>query len=238
MNTEAKKVSSFLNKIHGGGDIGPDELKLDFGQSITTSAMNAEKTILVSAEMQPTEFTNYTPLGIVAVDDLKTILGILNGFDKVELSKNGNLLTLSEKGRKVETTLTNPEFIKDAPKKELVFDENIEVEAKRINDFISQAKLNKDFILKISTKPKQLVLETDGKYKFTEVIEAKEAVGGIEVKVGEPFLGMISEFSGKIILKLKSAHPVQLLEQTPTTRICITVAPYIETGPVEQAGGE
>jgi len=142
---------------------------------------------------------------------------------------------MKEGGRKVETILTNPEFIKEAPKKELVFDESIEIDVKKINDFINQAKQGKEFILKIKTLPKQIVLESDGKYKFTEIIEAKEAVGGIEVKVGPPFLGPIAEFSGKVTLKLKNNYPVQIVEKTAGSSISVTVAPYMDSASTEEA---
>jgi len=234
MNIEAEKLCNFLSKIKGNGATGPDEIKLNFGQTITTSAINTENTVVVNAEMQPTEFAGYESVGLLAVDDLGTLLSILSGFKKVDLNKVDNLLTLKEGGKKVETILTNPDFIKDAPQKELVFDESIEVLGKKINTFINQAKLNKDFILKIKTLPKQLILETDGKYKFTEIIEAKEAVGGIEIKVGGPFLGMISKFDGTITLKLKNNYPIQIIEQTPTTKISVIAAPYMDA-PKEEA---
>jgi len=234
MNIEAKKLTTFLSKVRGG-EVGPNELKLDFGQTITTSAMNTENTVIVSAEMQPTEFSEYNPVGIVAIDDLKGILSILSGFNKVDINKDNNLWIMKEGGRKVETILTNPEFIKEAPNKDLSFDETIEIEAKKINDFISQARQGKEFILKIRTLPKQLVLESDGKYKFTEIIEAKDAVGGIEVKVGPPFLGPIAEFSGKVTLKLKNNYPVQIVERTAGSSVCVTVAPYMDSVPTEEA---
>jgi len=234
VNIEAKKLHGFLSKIRGG-EVGPEELKIDFGQTITTSAINTENTVIVSAEMQPTEFTGYTPVGVVAIDDLKGMLSILSGFDKVDINKADNLWIMKEGGRKVETILTNPEFIKEAPKKELVFDESIEIDVKKINDFINQAKQGKEFILKIKTLPKQIVLESDGKYKFTEIIEAKEAVGGIEVKVGPPFLGPIAEFSGKVTLKLKNNYPVQIVEKTAGSSISVTVAPYMDSASTEEA---
>jgi len=232
MNIESKKIVSFFKKIYGNGT-GPSELKLNFGQTLTTSAINTEKTVLVEATMQPTEFVNYNPIGIMAIDDIKTLMTIIDSFGTVEIEKNDNLLTLKEKGKKAETILTNPEFIQEAPRKELVFDELIEIDAKIINKFIDSAKLNKDFILKMRTAPKQLILETDGKYKFTEVIEATQANGGIEIKVGAPFLGMIGEFDGKITLKLKNNYPIQIQEKTAGSIISATVAPYMDQ-PVEE----
>jgi hypothetical protein len=233
MNIESKKLVEFLSKIKGA-EVGPNEIKMNFGPTLTVSAINTEQSVIVEAQMQPTEFTGYESLGTLAVDDLKTLITILGGFTKVSIEKNDNLLTLKEGGKTVQTILTNPEFIKEAPKKELQHEEILSVNAKTINDFISRAKLNKELTLKLKTLPKQLVLETDGKYKFTEILEAPEAVGGVEVKVKSPFIGTISEFGGPITLKLRSNYPIQVMEKLTSSTVSVVSAPLIDTPKTEE----
>lgn len=228
MIVKSKVLTDFLEKTRGSGSSSIDEMKINFGETaITINAKNTEETTVAFSEMGITEFQNYKAIGDLGIDSLPTFLTILSGFDKVDLDKTNNLLTMKEGGRKIETILTNSEFIDSPTKKELVFTEIITVDAKKINKFISDAKLSKDFVLKIKTLPKQLVLETDGKYKFTEIIDAPEAQGGVEVKFAAPFVNAISVFSGNVILKLKTDHPIMIVEKTQTSSIGVITAPRI-----------
>lgn len=228
MIVKSKVLTDFLSKIKGTGSSFISEVKVNFGNTITCDAKNIEGTVICFSELTPTEITGYNPFGSIGIDDLPTFISIISGFDKLELEKNNNLLTFKEGGRKIETILTNPEFIESPMVKELSFTEALTVDAKKVNKFISDAKLSKDFVLKIRTAPKQLILETDGKYKFTEVIDAPEAIGGVEVKVAAPFIHNMASFDGKVILKLKTNYPVMILEKTETSNVAIYVAPYID----------
>ena len=69
MIVKSKVLTDFLSKIKGTGSSFINEIKLNFGNTITCNAKNIEGTVICFSELTPTEITGYNSFGSIGIDD-------------------------------------------------------------------------------------------------------------------------------------------------------------------------
>ena len=231
MKVETKKLRNFLDKtIMSGTELieegilrfEKDGLKLE-----ANSTTNLARTM---GWLKKDVFKDYEELGNVGMNDLSTVIKVLDRFEKeVIIKKEGNLLTIKGSGKTVDIELVAENFLKtDATAPNLEFNETFNMKSSKLSDLFKDVQMNKDAVIKIETKEKLVEFSNTGKYKFVNTIEAPTCKGGEVVKFGEPFINATTKLDGELTLSIKKDYPAKIMETTPESVITIIVAPRIE----------
>jgi hypothetical protein len=222
-------VTNFLTKVKCNTEFADEDLILDFAESgIKVNAVSTTKTVVMAGLLSKEAFIQYESIGKIGIQKLADIVNILKTFgEEVEIKVEGHLLTIKEKGRKVEIELLDTSMILEAPelKKEMVFTENVSLPAKEINSFIGDASMNKDFTVYVNTEKGKIIFNNTGKYKFTKDIQSEDCIGGNKLRLGEPFINVIKPFDGAITMCMGEGMPLKILEKTDVSNMNIIVAP-------------
>ena len=231
MKIEKTKFTNFLKKVKLDGADQIDEVLFDFTtQGLKIMVMNKTSTCRIDAMFKSSAFSEYEAIGKVGIQELHMLIRLCETFDKeVDIKTSENLLTIKSGSRKIEFELLDIQFISEvAEPKVMEFDESITVNSKVLNKFIKDVELNKEYIINLETTEKKLKISNTGKYKFTEIIEAKEAKGGVNTSFGLPLTNALRALTGELQLNLKSQYPLRVVEKTEDSIISIIVAPRIE----------
>ena len=175
-------------------------------------------------------FEQYEDIGNVGLNDLSTVIKVLDRFDEtIAIKKEGNLLTIKSGNKKVDIELVAESFLEtDSGEPKLEFSETLMVPATALKNIFNDIKLNKDAVMTLETEDKKLKVTNTGKYKFVNEIAAPTCTGGTKVNLGEPFIDVITNLDGNLELSLKSDYPVKIMEKTENSIITIIVAPRVE----------
>lgn len=226
MKIGKKTLVEFLKKVNISNGI--QEAIFDFSDSgLKISGKNSANVTRLDAVLKTSAFEEYKAIGKIGMQELSKVIMILNGFTKeVTLKVEGNLLMIEEKDKKVEVELLDIQFIEEVPDlPNLEFDETIRLKASDVNSFIKDATINKEFHIRLVTKPKVTMLTNSGKFKFTKTFETPEAKGGIVVKFASHFIEAVSSLTDMLTISCKSNYPVKIVEKTEHSQIVIVTAP-------------
>jgi len=229
MKIKNEEITNFLTKIKGNTEFADVDMIVDFSETgIKVNAVNPEKTVVLAANLSNNAFIEYEQIGKIGIQKLGDLISILKTFsDEVELKVEGNILTIKEKGRKVELELVDLSTILEAPelKKEMTFSENITLQGKDINAFLNDASMNKDYVTYLITEKGKAIFNNTGRYKFTKELVSLDCIGGNKLKLGAPFANVIKPLIGTVSFGLGEGMPLKLIEKTDNSNISIIVAP-------------
>lgn len=231
MKVKTKVLTAFLKKTRMEGSQMLPEAILKFEKDgLKVNANSQPKQARVMSWLGTGAFEQYEELGSVGLNDLSTIVKVLERFgEKISLKKEGNLLTIKGDNKKVDIELVAESFLDtDTGEPKLEFEETLTVPATALKGIFADVKLNKDAIMTLKTEEKKLVVSNTGKYKFVNEIAAPTCKGGVIVKMGEPFIDVITNLDGNLELSMKTSYPIKIMEKTENSRVTIIVAPRVE----------
>lgn len=231
MKIKTKVFTAFLKKTRMEGTQMLPEAILKFEKDgLKINANSQPKQARVMSWLRTGAFQQYEELGSVGLNDLSTVVKVLDRFDEdINIKKEGNLLTISGGNKKVDIELVAESFLDtDSGEPKLVFDETLVVPATSLKSIFADVKLNKDAIMTLKTEEKKLKVSNTGKYKFVNEIEAPTCKGGITVKMGEPFIDVVTNLDGNLELSMKNDYPIKIMEKTENSIVTIIVAPRVE----------
>lgn len=234
MKINAKILGKFLDKISLGGKECIHECVLDFtNEGIKVQATTAASTTMVNGWLKKAAFTEYEAIGKVGINELEKFVDVVEGFgDIVTLKVEGNLLTLSMTGKKVDIETIDTSFITiNTNEPNLEFKDVFVFPSEKINEIINGInKVQKDWIINFKTENKLLKITNSGKYKFNYEFVVPQCVGGVDVKFGEPFIEAIAKITGDVTFNLKSDYPTKILENNEKENYVISYicAPRVE----------
>ena len=230
MKIKTKPLTTFLTKVKMAGTQQITECILKFeSEGLKIGANSDAQLSRVAGVLNKSLFKDYVEIGNVGVNDFDNVIKVIQRFgETLTLKKEGNLLTLSSGGKKVDIELVSEDFIKtdvDAP--ELEFDETFTISSKQLGDIITDVQMNKDAVLSITTEEKKVKFNNTGKYKFENEIDALTVKGGTKVDFGQPFIDAVSGLTGSLEMSLKVDYPCKIVERTDDSIITIVVAPRV-----------
>lgn len=232
MKIKTKILTAFLKKVKMSAGQEIVECILNFSkEGLKISANSAAQQSRASGLLKSSAFTDYEEIASIGISDLPVVVDVLSRFgEDITLKVEGNLLTVSGLGKKVEIELMDVQFItSDITEPKLEFADTFIFEAEKIKEIISDAKLSKDSVLTIVTELKKVVFSNTGKYKFTHAFDMVTCKGGVTAKFGDPFVDAVQNLTEKLEFSIKTDYPIKILEKTEHTIITLIVAPRVET---------
>jgi hypothetical protein len=232
MKIKTAILSGFLNKSKMSDEQEIKECILDFGKDgLKINANDPAKQARSMAWLKTTAFENYEQIDKIGMNDLNTIVKVLDRFgEKITLKKEGNLLTISGEGKKVDIELVSETFLDtDTGEPKLEFEDIFTITSNQLSSIIKDVQLNKDAIITITTEDKKVKFSNTGKYKFVNELQANTCKGGVNVKLGKPFINAVAQLDNNLDLSVKTDYPVKIMEKTDNSVITIIVAPRVES---------
>jgi len=226
-----KVLKDFLTKFKMTGSGKIDEAIFDFAEDgLKSTTNNATQQIRVSAWLKTTAFDSYEAIGKIGMNDLDTVVKVLDRFGEVvTIIKEGNLLTVKGDSKTVAIELLSEEFLKtDITEPNLEFENTIAITATNLSEVIKDCTINKEPILTIETGDKTVLFRNTGKYKFETKLGAPQCKEGSKVNFGPPFFDAISTLTGNLEISVKSQYPAKIREATETSIITYIVAPRMD----------
>ena len=231
MEVKTKTLTSFLNKFRMEGDQKIPEAVLRFEKDgLKINANSPSKLARVVAWLKTTAFESYEELGNVGLNDLENVVKVLNRFgEKIKISKEGNLITISGDSKKVDIQVVSEDFLEsDTGEPNLEFKDNFEITATKLKDIFQDVRMNENALLTIETEDKKAVFTNTGKYKFKNVVDAPTCKGGVKVQFGKPFIDSLINFDGTLKISVASNYPARVMEKLETSIVTMIVAPLVE----------
>jgi len=231
MKLKTKELSNFLKKISMTGKQSIKTVVLDFsGEGLKINATAEEQLCRIMGWLKKTAFIEYEELGKVGMNDLPSVIKILDRFDEeIKVKKEGNLLTITGDKKKVEIELVEENFIStDVKEPALEFDETFILSSKDLKSVFNDLGMVKDAVLFVSTVEKKAIFSNTGKYKFTNSFDAPTCKGGVKVQMGSPFVDSLVNLDGTLEISVKSDYPAKIMEKNENSIITVIVAPRVE----------
>ena len=228
MKLKTKVLTGFLKKTRMEGSQQIDECILNFDkEGLKISANSQSQQSRIMAWLKKEGFVEYEELGKVGMNDLGTVIKVLERFgDEVSLKKEGNLLTIKGDNKKVEIELVAENFLStDTGEPNLEFDDTFGITATQLKNVFKDVQLNKDAVITIETEEKKVKFLNTGKYKFENILDAPTCNGGVKVQFGEPLIDSVLNLDGVLEMSVKSEYPTKIIEKTETSIISIIIAP-------------
>ena len=114
----------------------------------------------------------------------------------------------------------------------LNFDVTKKIKVKELKSFISDVKINSDFVFGVKIINTDLYLFNTGKYRFEQKIETNEKYKdlNLSVKFGQPLYAVFSTLlsDGEVVLNLKTDYPIKIVRKTDNYEIEIYIAPRVD----------
>ncbi len=231
MKIKTKVLSGFLKKSRMDGEQQIDECILNFdNEGLKIDTNSPAKLSRVMSWLKKEAFVEYEEFGKVGMNDLKTVINVLNRFGEViTLKKEGNLLTIKGDSKKVEIELISENFLEtDVAPKEMKFEDTFAITATQLKSIFNDVTLNKDAIITIETNEKKVKFLNTGKYKFENLLEAPTCKGGVKVNFGLPLIESVINLDGTLEISVATDYPAKVIEKTETSIITLIVAPRVE----------
>lgn len=237
MKVKTKVLTGFLKKARMSGSQQIEEAILRFeDDGLKIDANSAANQSRVMSWLKKDTFEDYSAIGKVGMNDLETVVKVLDRFgEKITLKKEGNLLTVSEPGKRVEIELVAENFLStDTGEPELEFDHTFTLPATQIKNIFKDVKLNKDVKIILETGDKKVIFSNTGKYKFRTEVGAPTCTPGTKVVFGEPFIDSIENLDSNLDISIKENYPAKIRENTDTGVVTVIVAPRVEDDEAEE----
>jgi len=183
-----------------------------------------------SVWLKKSAFKEYEELGNVGLDDLDTVIKVMNRFGEIVTIKvEGNLATLKSENKSVDIETVAEDYIKtDTGEPTLEFVDTFEITATRLKDIMADAQLNSDAEIRIETTDKKVTFSNTGKYKFKNEIEALICKGGASSRFGKAFIDAVKYLDGNLEISVGNTFPIRVVERTETSVVTIIVAPLAD----------
>jgi hypothetical protein len=207
-----------------------NEAIFDFTDTgVVVKGLSPDNTVRVDAKLLPTAFTQYESIGKIGLQEIKQVVNALDKFsEEVNISVEGNLLTVKGEGKKLELELVDTQFIViPSDMKELTFNENVTVNWDVMKAFFNDASVNRECAIFLKTDKGKVIVSNDGKFKFTQDITSEEAQGGVSVKFGTPLTTSTKELEGDVKLSLSSNYPAKVVMKNDKMMCSIVIAPQM-----------
>lgn len=222
-------LNSFLDKINMSEQI--MECVLDFGADGLHMVSNTvDKLSRVNGFLKASAFTEYEAIGSIGIDNLTELKKLVKRFgENISIKVEGNQLTLSETGKKVDMSLMDKQFIATDKLTDpiLNFADSFSFPADKLNEIISDSELSKDSHLIFKTEPQLLKIQNTGKYKFLHEFAQPNCKGGVAVRFGQPLVLAVKNFTDILEFNVSTNYPIKIIEKTENTEISVIVAPLV-----------
>jgi len=231
MKVKTNILRAFVEKVRMDGKQKIEEAVFNFEKDgLKINANSAPKQVRVMGWLKTGAFTEYEEFGKVGINELENVVKILKRFgEDINIKKEGNLLTISQPGKKVDIELAAEEFLStDTGEPTLEFDDSFAITATALKGIYSDAQVNTDAVIKIETEDKKVIFSNTGKYKFLTELEALTCKGGVSVKYGEPLIEATMKLDGNLEINVKSNYPAKIMEKTENSTVTVIVAPRVE----------
>ena len=219
----------FLKKISMTGVQQVSEVLMKFeNDGLKIDANSPAQQCRVMGWLKKDSFKEYEKLGNVGLNDLASIIKVLERFDDVvEINKSGNLLTIKGKGKSVDVELVSEKFLgedKGAP--DLTeFIDTFEINVNKLKDIYKDIQMNKDCEIIFETVEKGVKVTNTGKYKFIHNINAPTCKGGAKCKFGEPLIESTMNLDGGLEISIGNDYPCKVIEKSEFSVVTLIIAP-------------
>lgn len=231
MKIRTRILTTFLKKVMMTKSQIINECLFNFSpEGLRVNAANEAQLCRVTSLLKKESFKEYESIGSIAIGDLINVIRIIDRFnDEITIKVEGNLLTISQAGKKVEIELLDKEFIKSSDKElNLKFDDAFSFPSDKLHEILDDVKLNDDSKIRIITEANKLKIVNTGKYKFSHEF-ITTCKGGVVVQFGQPLLHAVTELNGNLDFSIKTDYPIQIKEVTEDSEITLIVAPLVES---------
>jgi len=230
MKVKTGTLAGFLKKfsMEGSQQINEGVLRFE-DEGLKISANSVSKQVRVMSWLKKGVFTEYEAIGNVGVNDIPTVIRVLERFgENISLTKEGNLLTVKGESKKVEIELVAESFLDtDTGEPTLEFIDTFTIPSAQMKNIYKDVKMNKDATLTIETADKSVAFKNTGKYKFLNTIAALTCKGGAKSTFGEPLIDATNNLDGELEISLGENYPMKVMEKTETSVVTIIVAPRV-----------
>ncbi len=230
IKTKTKILASFLEKACMSGKQAITEAVLNFEESgLMLNANSLTQQGRTTSCLKKEGFLEYEPIGKVPLNNIGTVILVLKRFGEIiTLKKEGNLLNISSKGKKVDIELIAENLLStDTTEPNLEFTDTFIITATKLKEVFKDVSMNKDSKLTITTEEKKVIFTNTGKYKFQTVLEAPTCKGGAVVTFGEPLIESTINLDGTLEISVATDYPAKITEKTDTSVITIIAAPRV-----------
>lgn len=233
MKIKTKTLATFLKKVTMDGVQTIPEAILRFEEDgLKIDANSQPQQARVTAWLKKSAFKDYDEkFGSVGLSDLQNVRRVLERFGEYLLiKKEGNLLSISGAGKKVDIELTAENFLSSGTgSPNLKFVDTFIIQGSKLSDIFSDVLLNKDSSITVETKEKYVIFSNTGKYKFYNRVEALTCKGGVKSKFGQPLIEATKNLDGKELeISLAQDYPMKVMEKTEDSIITVIVAPRVD----------
>ena len=231
MKVKTNILKAFIEKVRMNEKQKIDEAVFNFDkEGLKINANSAPKQARVMGWLKTGAFTEYEEFGKVGMNELENVVKILKRFgEDILIKKEGNLLTISQKGKKVDIELVAEEFLStDTGEPDLQFEDNFSISATALKEIFNDAQINDDAIITIETEEKKVKFSNTGKYKFLTELEAPTCKGGVKTKFGQPLIDAAVKLDGNLEIDVKTNYVAKIMEKTENSVITVIVAPRVE----------
>ena len=201
MKVKTKVLIGFLKKARMNGTQLINESVLRFEkEGLKINANSEPPQSRVMAWLKKEAFDSYEELGNIGMNDLTNVVKVLERFGEViNVSKEGNLLTVKGDNKKVDIELVSEAFLTtDTGEPKLEFDETFGLTATQLKSVYSDVMINKDAVITIETEEKKVKFNNTGKYKFLNELSAPSCKGGTKVDFGQPLIDATMNLDGNL----------------------------------------
>jgi hypothetical protein len=231
MKIKTKNLTTFFNKALMVGEQQINECILHFEKDgLKINANSPTQQARSISWLKTNAFKEYSDIGKIGVNDIANIVKVLDRFDDmIELTVEGNLMTIKGNNKKVDIELVSESFLStDTGEPDLKFDDTFVLPAGKIKEIIGDVKLNKDSIITVITEKKTVKISNTGKYKFLHTMEIPTVKGGVKVNFGEPLVNGVINLDGELEFSVKSDYPAKVMEKTENSVITLIIAPRVD----------
>lgn len=232
MKIKTKILTGFLKKSVMEGEQAISECILHFEKDgLKINANSPAQQARVMSWLKKTAFKDYEEFGKVGLNDLQVIIRVLDRFDEmIQISKEGNLLTIKGENKKVDVELIAETFLAtDTGEPKLEFEDTFGITATKLHEIFKDVQINKDAVITISTEEKKAKFKNTGKYKFENAIEAPSCKGGVNVRFGMPLIDAVANMDGNLEVSVKTDYPIKVMEKLEDSVVTVIVAPRVES---------
>ena len=231
MKIKTKILITFLRKVMMTKSQQVNECIFNFcEEGLRVNASNEAAFSRVNGILKRLSFTEYQEIGKIGIGELPNLIKIIERFgEEVTLKTEGNLLTVSQSGKKVEVELMDVSFITSNEKElNLTFDDTFILEADKLHEILDDIKLNDDTEIKFITEEGRLKIVNTGKFKFHHEFMIASCKGGVTSRFGQPMLHAVTELTENLEFHIKTDYPIKIIEQSKDSEIILVIAPLVE----------
>ena len=197
-------------------------------QGLQMECIDVSNTVMTVGFLDKNKFVTYESLGKVGILNMSTFHKVLKQYSgEVTITKNNNVMLITDGRTDFELVLPHSELIKESPKvSSLQYDTTFNIDSGVLKTFSKNSDiLDKGLSININCKPKNVTLESGSDDKCRVSIIVNELNDNITVKFGIPLRNVISVLDGTVSLSLKNEYPAKVLMKNENYTVTYIVAP-------------